>query len=61
MKQKWIETKPFDMDEEIKKLQKKMKEIRIDKKSNAYNGIQDLIKKQLQFVQVSTELRDDAM
>jgi len=35
------------MDEEIKKLQKKMKEIKIDKKCNAYNGIMDLIKKQL--------------
>lgn len=61
MKQKWVETKPFDMDEEIKKLQKKMKEIKIDKKCSAYNGIMDVIKKWIQFLQVITELRDDAM
>jgi len=28
MKSKWLETKPYDMDEEVKKLQKKMKEIK---------------------------------
>lgn len=61
MKSKWLETKPYDMDEEVKKLQKKMKEIKVDKKCNAYNGIMDVIKKWLIFLPLIAELRDDSM
>jgi len=39
MENKWIETNPFDMEEEVKKQQKILKEIKVDKKCNAYLGI----------------------
>jgi dynein heavy chain len=38
-----------------------LKEIKVDKKCNAYLGIQDEIKKWLIFLPLISELRDDAM
>lgn len=61
MKSKWLDTKPYDMDEETKKMQKKLKEIKVDKKCNAYNGAMDVIKKWLVFLPLIAELRDDSM
>ena len=49
------------MEEEVKRQQKILKEIKVDKKCNAYLGIQDEIKKWLVFLPLISELRDDAM
>lgn len=61
MEAKWIDTNPFDMEEEVKRQQKTLKEMKVDKKCNAYIGIQDDIKKWLVFLPLIAELRDDAM
>jgi hypothetical protein len=37
--QKWIDTDPADMEDEVKKLQKTAKDMKVDKKCNAYTGI----------------------
>ena len=61
MKSKWLETKPYDMEEDVKKLLKVAKDIRCDKKSNAYLGLMQSIKSWLVFLPLIAELRDDAM
>lgn len=49
------------MEDEAKKNMKNLKEMKVDKKNNAYIGIQDEIKKWLVFLPMIAELRDDAM
>jgi dynein heavy chain len=49
------------MEDEVKKLQKTLKEMKVDKKANAYNGILEEIKKWLLFLPLIAELRDPAM
>ena len=61
MATKWIETKPFEMEDETKKLQKTLKEIKVEKKANAYIGILDDIKKWLVFLPLIAELAEEAM
>lgn len=61
MDTKWVDTDPFEMEEEVKKQLKTLKEMRVDKKCNAYLGIQDEVKKWLVFLPLIAELRDDAM
>ena len=61
MEAKWVETNPFDMEEEVKRQQKILKELKVDKKCNAYLGIMDEIKKWLVFLPLIAELRDDSM
>jgi hypothetical protein len=39
MEAKWVETNPFDMEEDVKTLFKTLKEMKVDKKCNAYIGI----------------------
>jgi len=58
---KWLETHPYDMEEEVKKLQKSTKDIKVDRKCNAYSGLMTEIKSWLQFLPLIAELRDDAM
>jgi len=36
MENKWEETQPFEMEDEVKKLMKILKDMKIDKKANAY-------------------------
>jgi hypothetical protein len=36
MSNKWIDTQPFEMEDDVKKLMKKLKDMKIDKKANAY-------------------------
>ena len=60
-KNKWIETKPFDMEDEVKKLMKTLKDMKVDKKANAYAGILEEIKKWLVFLPLIAELADPAM
>lgn len=61
METKWIDTDPFEMEEEVKKQMKTVKEMKVDKKCNAYVGINDEIKRWLVFLPLIAELRDDAM
>lgn len=61
MATKWIETQPFEMEDEVKKLMKTLKDMKVDKKANAYAGILDDIKKWLVFLPLIAELADKAM
>lgn len=61
MKMKWLETKPYDMEEDVKKLQKVTKDIKCDRKCNAYVGLMQDIKSWLVFLPLIAELRDEAM
>lgn len=61
MATKWIETKPFEMEDEVKKLMKTLKDMKVDKRANAYVGVLDEIKKWLVFLPLIAELADDAM
>lgn len=58
---KWEVTNCGDMEDEVKKLQKTLKDMKVDKKTNAYNGILEEIKKWLLFLPLIAELRDPAM
>ena len=55
------ETKPYDMEDDAKKIQKGIREMKVDKKSNTYMGVLDEIKKWLVFLPMIQELRDEAM
>ena len=49
------------MEDEVKKLMKTLKDMKIDKKANAYQGILEEIKKWLVFLPLIAELADDSM
>lgn len=61
MENKWVETKPFEMEDETKKLQKTLKDMKVDKKANAYTGILEETKKWLVFLPMIAELASDDM
>ena len=61
MKSKWLETKPYDMEEDVKKLQKVTKDIKCDRKCNSFLGLMQDIKNWLVFLPLIAELRDEAM
>jgi dynein heavy chain len=61
MTAKWNDTDPFAMEEEVKKLMKTLKDMKVDRKCNAYLGIMDEIKKWLILLPMIGELRTDAM
>jgi len=61
MNNKWIETQPFEMEDEVKKLMKTLKDMKVDKRANAYAGILEEIKKWLIFLPLIAELADKAM
>lgn len=61
MTSKWIETSPGDMEEDTKKLMKTLKDMKVDRKCNAYVGIMEEIKKWLVFLPLIAELRNEAM
>jgi len=58
---KWVSTKPGDMEDDVKKLMKTLREMKVDKRCGAFTGIQDEIKKWLTILPLFTELADDAM
>lgn len=58
---KWVETDPGDMEDQVKKLMKTLKDMKVDKRANAYNGILDEIKRWLNFLPLIGELRDQSM
>lgn len=57
----WEKTEPFEMEDEVKKLMKTLKDMKVDKRANAFSGILDEIKKWLIFLPLIAELRDPAM
>ena len=61
MESKWIDTKPFEMEEDVKKLMKTLKDMKVDKKCNSYLGILEEIKRWLVFLPLIAQLRDDSM
>jgi len=61
MNNKWIDTQPFDMEDEVKKLMKTLKDMKVDKRANAYAGILEEIKKWLIFLPLIAELADKSM
>jgi len=61
MKTKWEQTEPIEQEDQVKKLMKTLKDMKVDKKANAYNGILDEIKKWLNFLPLIQELRDPSM
>jgi len=61
MMTKWVETQPMDMEEEVKKLMKQLKEMKVDRKCNAYLGIFEEIKKWQLLLPLIGELADPSM
>jgi hypothetical protein len=49
------------MEDEVKKLMKTLKDMKVEKKANAYGGILEEIKKWLIFLPLVSELADPAM
>ena len=61
MNNTWEGTKPDDMEEEVKKLERTLKAMKVDKKSNSYAGILEEIKKWLKFLPLCGQLRQPSM
>jgi dynein heavy chain, axonemal len=61
MNNKWIDTQPFEMEDEVKKLMKSLKDMKVDKRANAYAGNLEEIKKWLIFLPLIAELADKSM
>jgi dynein heavy chain len=61
LKTRWIDTDPGEMDEKTKKLNKQLREMKVDKRANAYLGILDQIKKWIVFLPLIEDLRTEAM
>lgn len=57
----WEGTKTDDMEEEVKKLERSLKGMKVDKKCNAYIGLLEEIKKWLKFLPLCGQLRDPSM
>jgi len=58
---KWGNVVAGEMEDEIKNLFKKLKDVKVDRKSDCYIGMQDVIKKWTIFCPLVGELRDPAM
>jgi dynein heavy chain len=58
---KWIGIQPFDIEDEVKKLMKTVKDMKVDKRANAYVGILDEIKKWLVFLPLIADLAEKSM
>lgn len=57
----WEETKTDEMEEEVKKLERTLKGMKVDKKCNTYIGILEEIKTWLKFLPLCGQLRDPSM
>lgn len=57
----WYKTNSDEMEEVVKKLQKSLKEMKVDKKCNTYTGLLEEIKKWIVFLPLVGQLRDQAM
>jgi len=61
LEESWSNTKPFDLEDLTKKEVKILKDMKIDKKSLAFVGISDELKKWLLFLPLIADLSGDAM
>ena len=62
LEMKWVDVNPMDMEDDVKKLKKKLLEQKgIDKKSNVFQGINETIKKWITFLPLLGDLKDPAM
>ncbi len=61
LSQRWGDVRPSDMEDEVKALTKKLREVKVERKCDAYLGIQDILKKWGIFCPLMSELRDPAM
>merc|ERR1719506_1704282 len=59
--QRWGDLNPLEMEEEIKGLFKQLKEVKVDKKCDAFIGMGEVVKKWMVFCPLVGELRDKAM
>ena len=57
----WLQTNSDDMEEVVKKLQKQLKEMKVDKRCNTYTGILEEIKRWIVFLPLVGQLRDQSM
>ena len=57
----WENTNTGPMTEQVQKLEKTLKGMKVDKKCNAYGGLLEEIKKWLKFIPLVESLRDPAM
>ena len=57
----WPNIEPFEMEDEVKKLMSALKNMKVDKRCDAYDGLMKEIKKWLVFLPLIGELRNDAM
>lgn len=58
---RWGDIVPMEMEDEMKALSKKLRDVKVDRKCDAYLGIQDILKKWNVFCPLVGELRDPAM
>ncbi|CAK0791281.1 unnamed protein product [Prorocentrum cordatum] len=58
---RWGVVVATEMEDEIKALFKRLKEVKVDRKCDAYLGVQDVVKKWVTFLPLAGELRDPAM
>jgi dynein heavy chain len=57
----WPEIEPFEMEDDVKKIMGTLKNMKVDKRCDAYDGLMKEIKKWLVFLPLIGELRNDAM
>lgn len=57
----WANTQPFEMEDDCKKNMKTLKDMKVDKRANAYTGLLDEIKKWLIFLPLIAELASPDM
>jgi dynein heavy chain len=57
----WPKIEPYEMEDAVKKLMLMLKNMKVDKRCDAYNGSMNEIKKMLVFLPLIGELRNDAM
>jgi dynein heavy chain len=61
MNEKWISLEPFEMEDILKKLMKSLKDMKVDKRCNAYMGILEELKKWQVFIPLISELASKDM
>jgi len=61
MQTAWPKLEPFEMEDDVKKLLGALKNMKVDKRCDAYDGLMKEIKKWLVFLPLIGELRNDSM
>ena len=59
--ERWGGLNPLEMEDEIKNLFRKLKEVKVDKKCDAFIGMTEVVKKWMVFCPLVGELRNPAM